>query len=313
MALRLVPQQTSIPFMNARRIAFVVSAVLVLASIALFFLRGLNLGIDFVGGSTIEVQTPGPADVPAIRRTVNGLGLGDVSVQLFGEETEVLIRFEEQPGGEPAQQAAQESVEAALMEAFPGLEIRSTAFIGPKVSAELARDGTLAVVLAIIAVLVYIWFRFEWQFGLGAIIALVHDVLLTVGFFSITQLEFNLSIIAAILTIVGYSLNDTVVVYDRIRENIRKFRKMPLEELLNQSLNDTLSRTLMTSLTTLLALFALFFFGGAVIRGFTAAMIWGVVIGTYSSVFVAAPVLMYMKIERGAFIKDEDGAEASRP
>jgi len=313
MALRLVPQQTSIPFMNARRIAFVVSAVLVLASIALFFLRGLNLGIDFVGGSTIEVQTPGPADVPAIRRTVNGLGLGDVSVQLFGEETEVLIRFEEQPGGEPAQQAAQESVEAALMEAFPGLEIRSTAFIGPKVSAELARDGTLAVVLAILAVLVYIWFRFEWQFGLGAIIALVHDVLLTVGFFSITQLEFNLSIIAAILTIVGYSLNDTVVVYDRIRENIRKFRKMPLEELLNQSLNDTLSRTLMTSLTTLLALFALFFFGGAVIRGFTAAMIWGVVIGTYSSVFVAAPVLMYMKIERGAFIKDEDGAEASRP
>ena len=313
MALRLVPQQTSIVFMNARRVAFVLSAALVVASIALFFMRGLNLGIDFVGGSTIEVQTPQPANVPAIRRTVNGLDLGDVSVQLFGEETEVLIRFEEQPGGEAAQQAAQERVESTLLEAFPGMEIRSTAFIGPKISSELARDGTLAVVFAILAVLVYIWFRFEWQFGLGAVIALVHDVLLTVGFFSITQLEFNLSIIAAILTIVGYSLNDTVVVYDRIRENIRKFRKMSFEDLLNRSLNDTLSRTIMTSLTTLLALFALFFFGGAVIRGFTAAMIWGVVIGTYSSIFVASPILMYMKIERGAFIKDEDGAEARRP
>lgn len=313
MALRLVPQQTSIPFLNGRRVAFVLSAALVVASLALFFMRGLNLGIDFVGGSTIEMQTPQPADVPAIRRTVNALDLGDVSVQLFGEETEVLIRFEQQPGGEEAQQAAQQRVESTLLEAFPGMDIRSTAFIGPKISAELARDGTLAVVLAILAVLVYIWFRFEWQFGLGAVIALVHDVLLTVGFFAVTQLEFNLSIIAAILTIVGYSLNDTVVVYDRVRENIRKFRKMPFEDLLNHSLNDTLSRTIMTSLTTLLALFALFFFGGAVIRGFTAAMIWGVVIGTYSSVFVASPILMYMKIERGAFIKDEDGAEASRP
>ncbi|RMD88234.1 MAG: protein translocase subunit SecF, partial [Alphaproteobacteria bacterium] len=236
------------------------------------------------------------------------LGLGDVSVQRFGEENEVMIRFEEQPGGEEAQKAAQIRVEKALQEAIEGVSIRSTAFIGPKVSAELARDGTLAVALAVIAVLIYIWFRFEWQFGVGAVIALVRDVTLTVGFFSLTRLEFNLSIIAALLTIVGYSLNDTVVVYDRIRENIRKFRRMPLVDLLDRSINDTLSRTIMTSLTTLLALFALFFFGGAVIRGFTAAMIWGIFVGTYSSIFIASPVLLFLDLKRSAFFTDEETA-----
>jgi len=313
MALRLVPDGTNIDFLSARRIGFVLSGLLVIASIALFFTRGLNLGIDFVGGSTIEIQTPAPADISNIRSIVAGLGLGDISVQEFGEPTEVLIRFEEQPGGEEAQQAAQERVEQALQQAIDGVEIRSTAFIGPKVSAELARDGTLAVTLAILAVLVYIWFRFEWQFGLGAVLALVHDVLLTVGFFSITQLEFNLSIIAALLTIVGYSLNDTVVVYDRVRETMRKFRKLEFTALLNRAINDTLARTVMTSLTTLLALLSLFIFGGAVIRGFTAAMIWGVVIGTYSSIFVASPTLLYLHVRRATFSEDGEDDEAAAP
>jgi len=314
MALRLVPDNTNIDFLKLRRMAFVVSAVLVVLSAALFFTRGLNLGIDFVGGSTIEIQTPEPADITGIRAIVSDLGLGDTTVQEFGEPTEVLIRFEEQAGGEDAQQAAQERVENALQDAIAGVEIRRTAFIGPKISQELARDGVMAVTFAVLAVLVYIWFRFEWQFGLGAVIALVHDVLLTIGFFSITQLEFNLSIIAALLTIVGYSLNDTVVVYDRVRETMRKYRKWALTDLLNRAINDTLARTVMTSLTTLLALLSLFFFGGAVIRGFTAAMIWGVVIGTYSSIFVASPALLYLNLKRSAFVdEDEDEAAQGQP
>jgi len=309
MALRLVPDDTNIDFLGLRRIGFLVSGLLVVLSIALFFTRGLNLGIDFVGGSTIEIQTQEPADIAEIRAIVGELDLGDTSVQEFGAPTEVIIRFEEQAGGEDAQQAAQERVENALKQNLAGVEIRRTAFIGPQVSAELARDGVMAVTFAVIAVLIYIWLRFEWQFGLGAVIALVHDVLLTIGFFSITQLQFNLSIIAALLTIVGYSLNDTVVVYDRVRETMRKYRKWSLIDLLNRAVNDTLARTVMTSITTLLALLALFFFGGAVIRGFTAAMIWGVVIGTYSSMFVAAPALLYMRLKRSAFIDDEEADE----
>ncbi len=312
--IRLIPDDTTIPFMKARYWAFSLSALLVVASIVLFFIRGLNLGIDFVGGSTIEIRTPPPkADIAAIRRIVGTLDLGDVSVQEFGEPREVLIRFEEQPGGEEAQRAAQERVERALKEAIPGVEIRQTNFIGPKVSGELARDGTLAVTLSVIAVLLYIWFRFEWQFGVGAVIALVHDVTLTIGFFSITQLEFNLSIIAALLTIVGYSLNDTVVVYDRIRENMRKYRRMPLPELLDQAINETLSRTVMTSLTTLIALLALFIFGGAVLRGFTAAMIWGIFVGTYSSIFIASPILLFLDLRQSTFVDKEEATEPQRP
>lgn len=307
MLLRLVPESTKIPFMTARGITFTISAILVVASIVLFFTRGLNLGIDFVGGSTIEIQTAETADIGEIRKLVGGLDLGDVNVQEFGSDTEVLIRFEEQPGGEEGQKAAQIKVENALKQDIEGVSIRSTSFIGPKVSGELARDGMLAVSLAVLAILVYIWFRFEWQFGMGAVVALMHDVILTVGFFAITQLDFNLSIIAAILTIVGYSLNDTVVVYDRIRENMRKFRKMPLTELLDTSINDTLARTIMTSLTTLLALGALFVFGGAVIRGFTAAMIWGVLIGTYSSIFMASPILLLFNLRQTAFSDEDDG------
>lgn len=309
MLLRLVPDNTHIPFISFRGITFTFSALLVIVSIVLFFTRGLNLGIDFVGGSTIEIQTTEVADIGAIRSLVSGLDLGDVNVQEFGSPTEALIRFEEQPGGEEGQKAAQIKVENALKENIEGVSIRSTSFIGPKVSGELTQDGILAVSLAILGILIYVWFRFEWQFGMGAVVALVHDVVLTIGFFSATQLDFNLSIIAAILTIVGYSLNDTVVVYDRIRETVRKFRKIPLPELIDTSINDTLSRTVMTSFTTILALLALFIFGGVVIRGFTLAMIWGVVIGTYSSVFVASPILLYFNLRPTSLTNEDEEAE----
>ena len=304
MLLRLVPKATKIDFLGLRKPAYLLSALLIAASIALFSINGLNRGIDFEGGILLEVGTEQPADIRLFRSAVSGLGLGEIKIQDFGTPTEVLIRIERQPGDATAQQAAVEAVQAALGQVMADITYRRIEFVGPQVSGELVRDGILAVTLAVAAVLIYIWFRFEWQFGLGAVIALVHDVVLTIGFFSLTGLEFNLSIIAAILTIVGYSLNDTVVVYDRIRENIRKFRSKELVDLLNMSLNQTLSRTVMTSVTTLIALFSLFFFGGEVIRGFTAAMIWGVFVGTYSSIFVAAPVLLFLNVRRSAFTEE---------
>jgi preprotein translocase SecF subunit len=297
--LKLVPDKTNIQFLNLRRSAFVLSSLLVVASLALFLVKGLNYGIDFRGGILIEVGTPEPANLSQIRGTLGALDLGDVAIQEFGAPNDVLIRVERQEGDATAQQVAVDLVKEALSNEIGGdISYRRVEFVGPKVSGELIQAGTLAVVLAVIAMLIYIWFRFEWQFSVGAVIALVHDVALTIGLFSITGLEFNLSIIAAILTIVGYSMNDTVVVYDRVRENLRKYRRMELSELLNLSINDTLSRTTMTSLTTLLALLSLFFFGGEVIRGFTAAMIWGVLVGTYSSIFVAAPFLLVLGVER---------------
>jgi preprotein translocase SecF subunit len=294
--LHLVPQNTRIRFLSFRKLAYIISGLGVLLSIVLFFSAGLNYGIDFKGGTLIEIKNKsGPADVSALRSTLGKLKLGDVQIQQFGSPEEVLIRVETQKGGDAVQQHVIKKIKKILGD---GVEYRRVEVVGPKVSGELIYDGILAVVIAILAVLVYIWFRFEWQFGLGAVAALVHDVMLTIGVFSAFQLEFNLSIIAAILTIVGYSLNDTVVVYDRVRENLRKYKKMPLEELLDKSINDTLSRTIMTSVTTLLALLALYIFGGEVIRGFTFAMIWGVIVGTYSSVFIASPVLMYLGVKR---------------
>ncbi|MEO0412044.1 MAG: protein translocase subunit SecF [Pseudomonadota bacterium] len=307
MLLRLVPEKTAIPFMAFRKIAMVLSVILIIASGAYTYLHGLNFGIDFRGGVTIEVKTDGPADVEGIRAAVSGLGLGDVAAQEFGAPDDVLIRIERQAEG--SQQAAINSVLSALTEKFGDTyDVRRTEVVGPKVSGELVQKGITAVLLAVGAIMIYIWFRFEWQFGLGAVVSLIHDVALTIGFFSITGLEFNLSIVAAILTIVGYSLNDTVVVFDRIRENLRKYRKPRILEIIDQSLNETLARTLMTSVTTLLALLALFFLGGEVIRGFTAAMIWGVVIGTYSSIFVASPVLNALNVSREAFIPQEANA-----
>ncbi len=294
--LDFLPRDTAFRFVYLRTVALGASAALVVGSLLLFATVGLNYGIDFRGGTLIEIQTQdGPADIADLRSKIGDLGLGDVSIQEFGAPTDVLIRVEEQPGGEKAQQVVVEKIKGALGDT---VTYRRTEVVGPAVSEELKESGTWAVIASIAAVLLYIWFRFEWQFAVGAIAALLHDVILTIGIFSLLRLEFNLPIVAALLTIVGYSLNDTVVVYDRIRENLRKYKKMPLDQLIDLSINNTLSRTILTSVTTLLALLALFIFGTEVIRGFTFAMIWGVVIGTYSSVFVAAPLLMYFGVKR---------------
>ncbi|MFQ5985424.1 MAG: protein translocase subunit SecF [Alphaproteobacteria bacterium] len=299
--LRLIPRKTEIVFIAFRRWAFGASLVGVLAALALFAVKGLNYGIDFRGGIMIEVRLEGPAALGRMRAALGGLGLGEVALQEFGEPTDVLIRVQRQEGGEAAQQRAVAVVKEALAGEVGGrIDYRRVEFVGPKVSRELVLAGTIAVLAAVVAMLVYIWFRFEWQFSIGAVLALVHDVALTIGMFSLTGLEFNLSIIAAILTIVGYSMNDTVVVYDRVRENLRKYKAMDLGPLLDLSINETLARTTMTSLTTLLALFSLYLFGGEVIAGFTLAMIWGVVVGTYSSIFVAAPLLLYVNPRRAA-------------
>ena len=305
MRLKLVPAETNIPFLKYKKAALVFSIFLMLASMVAFATLGLNKGIDFEGGLLLEYNTPEDADLGKFRSTIGSLNMGDVVVQTFGAANDVLIRIERQPGNPEAgisdaqaQQNAIVMVRDAIESNIEGSTFRRSGAVSPTVSSELVESGIMAVTFAVLAVLLYIWFRFEWHFGVGAVVALVHDVVLTIGFFAITGLEFNLSIIAAILTIVGYSLNDTVVVYDRVREKLRKFRTMPLEELLNLALNKTLQRTLMTSLTTLIALFSLFTFGGEVIRGFTAAMIWGVFVGTYSSVFIASPILIYLKLPR---------------
>lgn len=303
--LKLVPDDTHIPFLGMRFIALAVSTAMVLGSIAMVIFFGLNFGIDFRGGTMIEIGTEEPADIADLRNRLGGLGLGEVQIQEFGAPTDVLIRIETQPGGEGAQRGAIQTVRDELGDT---VEYRRVEVVGPTVSGELIEAGVLAIILAVGMMLVYIWFRFEWQFSVGAVVALVHDVVITLGLFAVLQLEFNLSIIAALLTIVGYSMNDTVVVYDRVREKLRKYKRMPLVELLDMAVNKTLSRTVMTSVTTLLALLSLYIFGGEVIRGFTFAMIWGIVIGTYSSIFVAAPLLLWLGVKR-----DWSGAGAGEP
>jgi preprotein translocase SecF subunit len=300
LSFRFIPDRTNIPFVRYQRLGYALSGALILLSLLLLPTRGLNFGIDFQGGILIEVGVPGPAaDLGAMRAVLGNLGLGEVALQEFGEPTVVLIRIERQVGGEEAQLAAVDRVKAALGERFGGdVSYRRVEFVGPKVSGDLFWAGTQAVLYALIAILAYIWFRFEWQFAIGAIVALIHDVILTLGIFSLLGLEFNLSTVAALLTIVGYSLNDTVVIYDRVRENLRRYKTMPLADLIDRSINETLARTVMTSLTTLLALIALFAFGGPVIRGFTFAMIWGVVVGTYSTVYIASPLLLHLNLRR---------------
>ena len=306
--ITLIPANTKIDFMSFRKVAIVLSLALCVASVGLFFVKGLNYGIDFRGGILMEIRTPEPANISQLRDTLGTLGLGEVQLQEFGRDTDVLIRIERQQGDESAQLAAVAVAKTALGDS---VSYRRTEFVGPKVGSELIEAGIMAVLLAMGAMLVYIWFRFEWQFGVGAVAALLHDVILTIGIFAALGLEFNLSTVAAILTIAGYSINDTVVVYDRVRENLRKYKQMPLRELLNLSLNDTLSRTLLTSGTTLLALLALYSFGGEVIRGFSFAMIWGIAVGTYSSIFIAAPLLIYMKLRRTGLIVGETDDEPS--
>lgn len=303
----LVPVGTKVNFLRFRQIGMGLSLLLCLASAILFTTKGLNYGIDFQGGILVEVRTSGPANIGQIRGQISALGLGNIEIQEFGQSTDVLIRIERQPGGAKEQNQAVEKVKSTL---GSDVDYRRIEFVGPKVSGELVEAGVTAVLLALAAMLLYIWFRFEWQFGVGAVVALVHDVLLTIGIFCLLGLEFNLSTVAAILTIAGYSINDTVVVYDRVRENLRKYKVMELTDLLNLSLNDTLSRTLLTSITTLLALFILYFFGGEVLKGFSFAMIWGVLVGTYSSLLVATPLLIQMRLRRSAF-SDDDGEEAT--
>lgn len=302
--LRMIPADTAIDFMGRRIITFAFSAVLVLLSAGLFAVQGLNLGIDFLGGILIEVKTEGPADVGAMRSTLGQLGLGDVSLQGFGAPDVVLIRIQRQEGGDEAQQQAVKAIKDALGSTV--LEYRRTETVGPTVGVELQEAAIIAVLAAIGAILVYIWFRFEWQFGVAAVVALLHDVISTIGLFSLLQLDFNLATVAAVLTIAGYSINDTVVVFDRVRENLRKYKRMPLPDLFNLSINGTLSRTIMTSFTTLLALFSLAILGGEVIRGFSVALIWGIVVGTYSSIALAVPLLLYLKVHRGA-VEEEAG------
>jgi len=304
--LKVLPSGASFSFIPKKMLFFAFSAALVLASIGMFAVNGLNYGIDFKGGILIEIKTDGPANIAELRGTLESLDLGDVALQEFGEPDDVLIRIQKQDGGDDAQQIAVEAVKGVL---DANTEYRRVEFVGPTVSEELFEDGIMAVLLAIGAILLYIWFRFEWQFGVGAVVALVHDVIATIGAFSLLGLEFNLSTVAAVLTIAGYSINDTVVVYDRVRENLRKYKKLPLPELLNNSINETLSRTVMTSFTTLLALIALFVLGGPVIHDFSFAMIFGVVVGTYSSICVAVPVLLHLNIDRNRAGGEEE-AEA---
>jgi preprotein translocase subunit SecF len=290
------PHDTRLAFMRFKGICFWLSIAAMAVSLALFFTPGLNYGVDFKGGSIIEVQSKtGPADLASLRDQLGRLGLGNVQIQSFGAPTEVLIRVEEQPGGEAAQQAALKKVMNTLGDTFTQ---RRVEVVGPAVSSELRTTGTIAIIASIVAIILYVWFRFEWQFALGAVRALTHDVLLTVGIFSILQLEFDLAVVAALLTILGYSVNDTVVVSDRIRENLRKYKKMELDSLLDLSINETLSRTILTGTTTLAVLIALYLFGGEVIRNFTFAMLFGVIVGTYSSIFIAAPLLGYLGLKR---------------
>lgn len=303
MRLRLVPAETNWDFFRRARFTFGASVVAMIVSIILFFMMGLNFGIDFRGGTTIRTDAELAVDVGAYRDALTPLGLGDVSITEVFDPTKpdqnvTQIRIEAQEGDESVSDDTVAAVRGALQQVDPSVTFQEVSSVGPKVSGELVKTAVYAVLAAMGAVLVYIWLRFEWQFSLGAVGALVHDVVITIGIFSVLQIKFDLAIIAALLTIVGYSLNDTVVVFDRLRENLRKYKKMDLREVMNLSVNETLSRTVMTSVTTLLALIALFVLGGDVIRGFVFAMILGVVIGTYSSVFVAKNIVLFLGVKR---------------
>jgi preprotein translocase subunit SecF len=303
--LRIVPDDTKFDFMRFRRVSFPISAVMSIVAIFLYFHPGLNLGIDFQGGTVIEVRSKtGPADLAKMRAAIGQLNLGDYQLQQFGADTDVLIRIAQQPGGDEAQQAALAKVRQAL---GPDVQYQRVEVVGPRVSGELLYTGIAGIMAAIGLILLYLWFRFEWQFALGAMIANVHDLVLTLGFMSLTQIDFDLTSIAALLTILGYSLNDTVVIYDRIREMLRRYKRMSMPDLLNVSVNSTLSRSIITHVTVTLALLALLLFGGHAIHSFTATMMFGVVlVGTYTSVFIAAPILIYLGVGTGRMESPEE-------
>lgn len=308
--------QLEIDFVKGRYLAFVITAIMVLGSIGLIAGKGLNLGIDFAGGIMMEIQTPVAPDLGDMRKNLNGLGLGDITIQEFGTAQDVLIRIPEQKGGSDAQKDAIEKIKTELNKMYEKdgqVEYRRSEYVGPQVGDELKKSGIMAFTLTVLAILGYIWYRFEWQFGVGAIITLVHDTLTVVGLFSLTWMTFDLGTLAAVLLVAGYSTNDTVIVFDRIRENRRKFKKKSMKDVINLSVNQTLARTLNTSFTTLLSLGALWLFGGEVIRDFVNAMIFGIVIGTYSSIYVASSSLLYFPFEdskrRGDVSDDSDTGE----
>ena len=303
--LKIVPENTAIDFQKRNKLAALFSSILLLGSLGIFLLQGLNLGIDFKGGILLEARTSqAEADIGGLRNDLGALGLGEVSIQGFGAPQDVLIRVQRQEGDETAQIAALTKITQALGADY---DVRRTEFVGPTVGAELKEKGILAVFCALLAIMVYIWFRFEWQFSVAAILALSHDILTTIGLFAVTSFEFNLATVAAILTIAGYSINDTVVVFDRVRENLRRYKSQEQREILNISLNETLSRTVMTSVTTALALLAIIIFGGAVLRDFAIALLWGVAIGTYSSIFVAVGFLSRFDLKAAAEEAEEHG------
>ncbi|PWK61011.1 protein translocase subunit SecF [Roseicyclus mahoneyensis] len=304
MRLRLVPQETNIDFFKYARLTFGASMVAMVLSLGIWFSMGLNFGIDFLGGTTIRTESSQPVDVAAYRAALDALALGDVSITevfdpTFGpDENVAMIRIQAQEGQESVTPETITAVQDALRTVYPAMSFPSVESVGPKVSGELITTAIIAVLASLGAILVYIWLRFEWQFSVGAVVALVHDIVLTIGVFSLLQIRFDLATIAALLTIVGYSINDTVVIFDRLRENLIKYKTRPLQEVMNLSANETLSRTLMTSGTTLVALAALLILGGDVIRGFVFAIFWGVIVGTYSSIYVAKNVVLMIGVKR---------------
>jgi preprotein translocase subunit SecF len=303
--LKLVPDHTNIDFMRWRNLAVILSSLLTIASLAFTAYRGLNLGVDFVGGQMIRVSFAQPIDVEQLRGRVDGLHLGEASIQEFGGPKTFQIRLPKPAGGDAAANAAATRVKEMVTSTYPGSKVDSVDTVSGKVSEELAENGAMAILLAMGGIAIYIWFRFEWQFGVGALLTLAHDVSMTLGFFAFTRLQVDLNVVAAILTIVGYSLNDTVVIYDRIRENLRKYRKMAILPLLNLSLNETLARTVVTSITVLIALAVLMLIGPEVIFGLAIAIFLGVLIGTYSSIYISSPVLVWLGVTPDSFVKSE--------
>jgi preprotein translocase SecF subunit len=307
----LIPANTRIDFMRFHKPAFILSVIMVVGSLVLIFTKGLNYGIDFAGGVLMEVQSKQEqaVDLAAMRNTLDSLNIGEITLQTFGAPNDVLIRIPQQQGGDGATQAAVAKLKAALGDQW---DYRRTESVGPKVGEELKSSAVWASILAMLGIMAYVWFRYEWQFGVNALLALFHDCVTTVGLFALTGMEFNLTTVAAVLTIAGYSVNDTVVIYDRIRYDLRRYKTMSLKDLINLSLNTTLSRTTVTSGLTLLSVLALALFGGEVLRGFSIAMIWGIVIGTYSTICVASPLLLYMHLHRIRGKGESKGGDKSK-
>lgn len=312
--IQLVPENTKIDFFGHRFYAMFASLIIIGGSLLCLSVKGLNFGIDFTGGTVIEIQVEADPDLSKLRTELNALNMGDISIQEFGDKRDLMIRLPQQDGGPEVQQTAIESVQEKLNTHFGEgkVEFRRTEFVGPQVGEELKKDGFLAVVFAILAIMGYIWFRFEWQYGIGSLLALIHDVVGIIGLFSLTQMHFDLSTLAAILLVSGYSINETVIIFDRIRENMRKFKKMSMPEIINMSINNTLPRTVMTSGSTILAIFALWLFGGEVIRSFTSALFFGILIGTHSSYFVSSQALFYLKLRPDTTGSDDVEAEPSQ-